>query len=179
MTIEKSVCIFCGSKSGRGSSYGEAAQKLGALLGEKKLRMVYGGGNIGLMGLTAEACLSKGGKVIGIIPESLMEREGVEADLYELRVVQTMHERKAQMEKLSDIVIALPGGFGTLDELNEIITWRQLNFHQMPIFLLNIGGYFDYFLKFIDRAVEEGFISHEHRDYLKVCDSVEELAFHL
>jgi uncharacterized protein (TIGR00730 family) len=116
-----------------------------------------------------------GGEVIGVIPRALQDRELAHSRVTDLRVVDSMHERKALMEQLSDIVIALPGGFGTMDELNEIITWRQLGFHKMPIFILNVGGYFDDYLRFLERAKVDGFISQEHLDFLMICKSVDEL----
>lgn len=173
--IAKSVCVFCGASSGNKPEYMEAAKEVGALLAQRNCRLIYGGGHVGLMGLLADSCLQMGGDVIGVIPKALETRELAHSRLTDLRVVDSMHERKALMEQLSDIVIALPGGFGTMDELNEIITWRQLGFHKMPIFLLNINGYFDHFLGFVKRAKEDGFITQEHLDYLIICNSVTEL----
>lgn len=169
----KSVCVFCGSNSGNNPLYQEAARDLGALLGQKNYTLVYGGGHVGLMGMMADSCLQMGGEVTGVIPKSLQQREVAHSRLTDLRVVDSMHERKALMEQLSDVVVALPGGFGTLDELNEIITWRQLGFHKMPIYILNIDGYYDYFLKFLERSVRDGFISSEHLDYLIICPTVD------
>lgn len=173
--ISKSVCVFCGSKTGTNTSIQEAAQELGALLAQRNYRLVYGGGHVGLMGLLADACLQMGGEVIGVIPRALQEKELAHQRVTDIRVVDSMHERKALMEQLSDIVVALPGGFGTLDELNEIITWRQLGFHHMPIYLINIDGYFDPFLKFLERACHDGFISQSDLDLVIVCESVDEL----
>lgn len=152
----------------------EAARELGLLLGQRNFRLIYGGGHVGLMGVVADACLQVGGQVTGVIPKSLQERELAHDRLTDLRIVDSMHERKALMEQLSDIVVALPGGFGTLDELNEIITWRQLGFHSMPIYLLNIDGYFDGFLMFLQRSHQDGFITQEHLDYLQVCSTIDE-----
>lgn len=175
----KSVCVFCGSASSNQQTFQDAAKDLGALLAQKNYRLVYGGGHVGLMGMLADACLQMGGAVIGVIPKALQQRELAHQRVTELRVVDSMHERKALMEQLSDIVVALPGGFGTLDELNEIITWKQLGFHQMPIYLLNIDGYYDYFLHFLERGVADGLISKEHLGFLIVCKSVDELNHHL
>ncbi|MEY4617265.1 MAG: family protein YvdD [Pseudomonadota bacterium] len=171
----KTVCVFCGAQSGNKSEYIEAAKEVGSLLAQRNCRLVYGGGHVGLMGFLADSCLQTGGEVIGVIPKALQDREMAHPRITDLRVVDSMHERKALMEQLSDLVIALPGGFGTMDELNEIITWRQLGFHRMPIYLLNTSGYFDHFLQFLDRAKDDGFISREHLDYLKVCHSIDEL----
>ena len=173
--FSKSVCVFCGSASGTNPKIQEAAREVGALIAQRNCRLVYGGGHVGLMGTLADACLQMGGDVIGVIPKALQERELAHDRITDLRVVDSMHERKALMEQLSDVVIALPGGFGTLDELNEIITWKQLGFHRMPIYLLNIDGYFDAFLQFLDRALADGFIQQHHRDYLIVAQSVDEL----
>lgn len=144
------------------------------MLGQRGMRLVYGGGHVGLMGAVADACLEVGGDVIGVIPRALQQRELAHTRLGELRIVESMHERKALMEQLSDIIVALPGGFGTLDELNEIITWRQLGFHQMPIYILNVDGYYDQFLEFLQRSVADGFVAQEHLDFLIVCSSVTE-----
>ncbi len=172
----KSVCVFCGSQKGNNQNYIDAAEDVGELIAQKDFRLVYGGGHVGLMGIMADSCIALGGEVIGVIPKSLLERELSHKKLTELRVVDSMHERKALMENLSDIVVAMPGGFGTLDELNEILTWKQLGFHQMPIYILNIDGYYDLFLKFVQRAVDDGFISKEHQKYLIICNTVKELS---
>jgi uncharacterized protein (TIGR00730 family) len=172
----KTVCVFCGSNRGNRPVFSEAARDLGLIIGQRNFRLVYGGGHVGLMGILADACLQVGGQVIGVIPSALQQRELAHDRLFDLRIVDSMHERKALMEQLSDIVIAMPGGFGTLDELNEIVTWKQLGFHRMPIYLLNIDGYFDHFLAFVKKAALEGFISTEHLDYLIVCNSVDELS---
>ncbi len=173
---QKSVCVFCGSRKGKNIAFEAAARDLGTMLAQKNRRLIYGGGHVGLMGIAADACLKFGGEVIGVIPSSMQEKELAHDRLTELRVVESMHERKALMEAYSDVVVALPGGFGTLDELNEILTWKQLGYHNMPVFLLNIDGYYDSFLKFLDHAVDEDFISGEHRKFLIECKSVEELS---
>jgi uncharacterized protein (TIGR00730 family) len=165
------ICIFCGSSPGKRPEYRSAAEALGRLLAERGLELVYGGGNIGLMGIVADACLATGGSVIGVIPEALVGREvagrAVEhSSLTRLDVVDSMHTRKARMAELADGFIALPGGFGTFEELFEILTWAQLGFHQKPIGLLDVAGYYDPLLALCDRAVAEGFLSHRNRELL-------------
>lgn len=142
------------------------AVKLGHSLAERGLGLVYGGGRVGLMGTIADAVLERGGEVIGVIPEDLVKKEVAHKGLSDLRVVASMHERKALMARLSDGFVAMPGGFGTLDEFCEILTWAQLGLHQKPCGILNVDGYFDLFLKFIDHSVSQGFIRAEHRDLL-------------
>jgi hypothetical protein len=157
------ICVFCGSNAGVRPEYAQAAANMGRLLAESGLSLVYGGGRVGLMGTLADAVLARGGQVIGVIPDSLVRREVVHTGLTDLRVVNTMHERKALMAELSDGFIALPGGFGTLDEFCEILTWAQLGLHRKPCALLNIEGYFDPLLALFDRAVREGFLHPDHR----------------
>jgi hypothetical protein len=152
------VCIFCGSNAGTNPAYAQAARETGALLAQRGLTLVYGGGSIGLMGLSADAVLAAGGQVRGVIPDFLDKREVGHKRIQEQIVVGSMHERKQRMADLSDGFLALPGGMGTLDELCEIITWSQLGLHRKPIALLNVAGYFDSFLQFMDRGVAEGFI---------------------
>jgi uncharacterized protein (TIGR00730 family) len=175
---QKSVCLFCGSQKGNSPLYIEAAYELGAAIAQKNWKLIYGGGNVGLMGIAADACLKLGGQVIGVIPKQIIELEVAHQNLTELYVVSSMHERKAMMEKLSDVVVALPGGFGTMDELNEILTWRQLGYHQMPIYLLNINNYYQKFIDFVQHSAQEGFIRKEHLDYLVVCQNINELLHH-
>jgi uncharacterized protein (TIGR00730 family) len=156
------ICIFCGSRPGRRPDYRAAAETLGRKLAERGLGLVYGGGNIGLMGITADACLAAGGQVIGIIPDALVGREvaGREVEhsgLSRLEVVDSMHTRKARMAELADGFIALPGGFGTFEELFEILTWAQLGFHGKPIGLLDVAGYYAPLLALCDQAVTEAF----------------------
>lgn len=165
------ICIFCGSKSGRDLAYREAAIQLGGLIAERGYELVYGGGNVGLMGVIADACLNQGGHVIGVIPEILIDREveGTKVGhdrLSRLEVVDTMHERKARMAELSDAFIALPGGIGTLEELFEIYTWAQLKFHQKPIGLLNTEHFFDPLIQLLDHMVQENFLETETRSEL-------------
>jgi uncharacterized protein (TIGR00730 family) len=152
------ICVFCGSSEGNRPVYRERASEVGRALAERNIGVVYGGGNTGLMGALADAALVAGGEVIGVIPRRLAEREVAHAGLTQLHVVETMHERKALMTELSDAFLTLPGGFGTLDELFEAITWRQLGFHDKRCGILDIDGYFDGLLAFVDRAVSDGFI---------------------
>ncbi len=159
----KRVCVFCGSNSGANPGYATAARGLAALLAARNIGLVYGGGKVGLMGVMAEAMLEAGGDVIGVIPQSLVSLEVAHHGITELRVVQTMHERKAMMNQLSDAFIALPGGFGTLDEFFEVLTWSQLGYHGKPCGLLNVLGYYDPLLAMLDRAVLEKFLSPAHR----------------
>ena len=169
------ICVFCGSNSGSRSAYTKAAVDLGRWLAQEKLSLVYGGGRVGLMGSIADAVLEEGGEVIGVIPESLVRREVAHTGLTDLRVVQNMHERKALMAELSDAFIALPGGFGTLDEFCEILTWAQLGLHKKPCGLMNVEGYFDPLLVLFDRAVDDGFLHPKHRSMLITADDPERL----
>lgn len=164
------IGVFCGSNSGINPAYTHAARQLGNLLTEEKIGLVYGGGNVGLMGEIANAALSAGGEVIGVIPHALALKELAHNGLTDLRVVDTMHERKAMMALLSDAFIALPGGFGTLDEFCEILTWAQLGLHSKPCALLNVAGYFDPLLALFDTAVREQFLPVQHRNMLLVGD---------
>lgn len=159
----KSVCVFCGSSQGRRPVYAETARDLGTGLAQRSLRLVYGGGRAGLMGLLADAALASGGEVVGVIPQALVRCEQAYNGLTELRVVESMHARKAMMADLADAFIALPGGYGTLDELCEILTWAQLGLHQKPLLLLDVEGYFESLLSFFDRAVTEGFVREDNR----------------
>ena len=162
------VCVYCGSNRGARPEYAAAATRLGRLLGERGIGLVYGGGNVGLMGVLADAALAAGAAVIGVIPQALVDREVAHQGLTEQRVVGSMHERKALMAELADAFIALPGGLGTLDELFEIWTWSQLGFHGKPCGLLDVAGYFQPLVAFLDRAVAEGFVRRQHRDTLHV-----------
>ena len=157
------ICVFCGSNSGIKPVYRDAALVLGKLLAARGIELVYGGGNVGLMGVLADAALESGGRVIGVIPESLMAKEVGHAGLTELRIVKSMHERKALMADLSDGFIAMPGGFGTFEEFCEIVTWSQLGIHAKPCGLLNVEGYYDPLLQLFDYAVREGFLREENR----------------
>lgn len=164
----KSVCVFCGSQHGNRSEYVTAARELAEELVRRDLRLVYGGGNVGLMGVLADQVLAGGGEVIGVIPRALVDRELAHREITQLHVVETMHERKAMMAVLSDAFLTIPGGFGTLEEMFEVITWKQLRFHAKPCGLLNIDGYFDPLLAFLDRSVTDGFVRPQHRQDLLV-----------
>ncbi|MDR0777159.1 MAG: TIGR00730 family Rossman fold protein [Azonexus sp.] len=164
----KRLCVFCGSNAGKHPLYRGEAERLGHLLAEHGIELVYGGGNIGLMGIIADACLAAGGTVIGIIPQALMGKEvaGRNVDhraLTRLEVVDSMHTRKARMAELADGFIALPGGFGTFEEFCEVLTWGQLGFHVKPMGLLNVNGFYDPLLAMFDRAVADGFLRPQNR----------------
>ena len=169
------ICVFAGSSAGNRPAYRSAAEDLGRTLAARGIAVVYGGGRIGLMGALADAALASGGEVIGVIPAALVAKEVAHGALTELRVVPSMHERKALMADLSDGVIALPGGWGTLDELFEILTWGQLGLHAKPCGLLNVDGYFDPLLSFVDHAIDEGFVRREHREMIAVSTSAGDL----
>ncbi len=170
----KRICVNCGSSPGHHPSYLRAAEKLGQALLERNLELVYGGSDVGLMGKVADAVLNAGGSVIGVIPNSFAHKVSHEG-LTELHIVESMHERKAMMFDLSDGFIALPGGFGTLDEFSELLTWSQLGLCKKPCGIVNVNGYFDKLLAFFDGAVAEGFIRPEHRDMLFVDESPDAL----
>ena len=155
----QSLCVFCGSSVGARPEYAAAAAELGTLLARRGIRVVFGAGHVGLMGVVADAALAAGGQAIGVIPQLLVDRELAHRGLTELRIVGSMHERKALMVALSDAFIALPGGLGTLEELVEVVTWAQLGLHRKPCGLLNVDGYHDPLIAFLDRAVEEGFVT--------------------
>ena len=169
------VCVFLGSSFGRNRAYPEAARAVARLLARRGLGLVYGGARIGLMGVVADEAAAAGVEVIGVIPQNLVDREVANATLSDLRVVSSMHERKAAMAELADGFIALPGGLGTLEELFEILTWSQLGLHAKPCGALNVQGFFDGLGAFLDRATDEGFIAPEHRDLLLVDPDAESL----
>ena len=171
----KRICVFCGSNSGNNPIYLETAKKLGLFLAEKEIELVFGGGRVGLMGKIADTVMAKGGKVIGIIPESLADKEVAHEGLTELHVVDSMHTRKAMMADLSDGFIALPGGFGTFEELCEIITWAQLGFHSKPCGFLNIDGYYNPLVELFDKATEELFVRPEHRKLVLIESEIEKM----
>ncbi|WP_138512166.1 LOG family protein [Maricaulis alexandrii] len=171
----KSICVYCGSNSGRSPAFTMAAESLGRLLAERGVKLVYGGGQVGLMGTLADAVLSAGGKVEGVIPEFLALKEIAHMSLTRLHVVKSMHARKAMMESLSDGFIAMPGGIGTMEELFEIWTWGQLGQHRNPVGLLNVDGYYDALVAFLDTMTEQGFLTPEHRSALLVSDDAEAL----
>ena len=162
----KNITVFCGSNSGFRTDYAEAAIALARLFVEQNIRLVYGGGNVGLMGIIADEVMRLGGEVVGIIPDSLEKKEVGKRDVTELRVVSSMHERKAQMAELADGFIAMPGGIGTFEEFFEILTWAQLGFHDKPCAILNIAGYYDGLLALCDNAVTEGFLRPAHRQLI-------------
>ena len=164
------ICVFAGSSTGENKRHRDAAVALADELARRGVELVYGGGCIGLMGVIADAMLARGGRVTGVIPHTLMVREVGHRGLTDLKVVDSMHERKALMAELSDGFIALPGGFGTLEELFEILTWAQLGLHGHPCGVLNVDGYFDGLFEFLDHAVAEGFVRNAHRQMLLVDD---------
>lgn len=159
----KRICVFCGSRTGMDHAYRRAAWNLASRLVERRCALVFGGGRIGLMGILADRMIQLGGQAIGVIPGFLRTQEIAHTELTELRVVATMHERKTMMADLSDGFIALPGGFGTLEEFFEIVTWAQLGLHRKPCGLLNVRGYFDSLLDLVDQAVAESFVRPDHR----------------
>ena len=168
----KSICLFCGSSPGVDPAFRLAAAQLGTTLAYNNIRLVYGGGHVGLMGVAADACLVAGGEVVGVIPRKLMEKEVGHAGLTQMHVVETMHERKALMTQLSDGFIALPGGYGTLDELFEALTWQQLAYHLLPVGVLNVSGFFDHLVQFLDHARDQRLLRDEHRDCLIVDNNL-------
>jgi uncharacterized protein (TIGR00730 family) len=169
------ICVFTGSRTGARSRYVEAARDLGRLLVERGYGLVYGGGNVGLMSVVADAALERSGQVIGVIPELLVDKELAHRGLTELRIVKSMHERKAVMAELSDGFLGLPGGIGTMEEFFEVLSWAQLGLHEKPCGLLNPGGYYRHIIQFLDHAVEEGFLKLEHRSMLIVEQEAEKL----
>jgi uncharacterized protein (TIGR00730 family) len=171
----KRICVFAGSSRGARAEYAQAAQELARALVERGIDVVYGGGKVGMMGVLADATLAAGGQVIGVIPKALLEKEVAHGGLTELRVVASMHERKAMMAELSDAFIALPGGLGTLEEFFEVLTWAQLGLHPKACGLLNVSGYYDRLLEFLDLTVEERFVRSQHRALVLTATSPAEL----
>jgi uncharacterized protein (TIGR00730 family) len=171
----KSICVFCGSSMGARPEYRQAAAELGRLLLERKIKLIYGGANVGLMKTLADTVLEGGGEVIGIMPRILVEKEVAHQNLTKMYTVDSMSERKSLMVEFSDAFIAMPGGFGTLDELAEVITYNQLRLTDKPIGILNIAGYFDALLSFFDHITDEGFLRQEHRQNLIVDKKVDSL----
>ena len=165
-----SLCVYCGSRPGEQPIFMKSAQRMGHALADEGIDLVYGGGAVGLMGAVADAVLERQGRVVGVLPEGLATREKAHLGLTKLHLVSSMHERKAKMAKLSQGFIALPGGLGTLEELCEVTTWAQLGIHQKPIGILNVDGFFDGFLAFLDHACQMGFLSDAHRRLLLVDD---------
>lgn len=164
----ETLCVYCGSSTGVREDYADAARQLAQHLAQNGVGLVYGGASRGLMGVMADAMLAAGGRVAGVIPAALQEKEIAHPDLDELHVVRTMHERKALMSDLSDAFLAMPGGFGTLEEIVEMLTWAQLGIHAKPCGLLDIGGYFDALLGWVEHAEAEGFLRPQHRHMLQV-----------
>jgi uncharacterized protein (TIGR00730 family) len=171
----KHLGVFCGSRTGSAPIYAEETRRLGTLLARRGIGLVFGAGHIGLMGVLADAVREAGGETVGVIPKSLVERELAHEKLTKLHVVESMHDRKALMAELSDAFLALPGGYGTLDELFEILTWARLKFHAKPIGLLNVAGFFDPLLAWIDRAIADDFVKAKNRDLLMVEADVERM----
>jgi uncharacterized protein (TIGR00730 family) len=171
----RAICIFCGSSTGVGTAYEAAARTFATLMARRRIRLVYGGASVGLMGAIADTALNEGGEVVGVIPRALVDREIAHTGLTELHVVETMHERKAMMADLSDAFVALPGGLGTLEELFEVWTWGMLGLHAKPYGLLNVGGYYTPLTGFLDHARDEGFIRPAQRAMLVVEDDANRL----
>ncbi len=174
-----SVTVYCGARHGAQAAYTTAARALGQAIGERGWQLVYGGGKVGLMGEVADAALAAGGRVVGVIPETLKQMEVGHEGLHELHVVPTMHVRKQMMAERADVFIALPGGIGTLEELYEVWTWRQLKYHDQPIGLLNVAGYYDDLLRFMAHSVAEGFLSAPQNAVLEVGTDPVELLLRL
>ena len=170
-----SVCLFCASSIGASERYGESARDVGRMLAQRRVALVYGGARVGLMGAAADAALEAGGRVIGVIPQALWDREVGHTDLTELLIVDTMHQRKALMAERADAFVALPGGAGTLEEFFEAWTWAQLGIHAKPVALLNVDGYFDPLLAMLDHMLEERFVSAAHRQIILVDDDAPRL----
>jgi uncharacterized protein (TIGR00730 family) len=169
------ICVFTGSRAGARAEYADAARRLGRLLVGRGYGLVYGGGNVGLMSEIADAVLEQRGQVIGVIPELLVGKELAHRGLTELRIVKSMHERKAVMAELSDGFMGLPGGIGTMEEFFEVLSWAQLDLHDKPCGLLNVSGYYQHLIRFLDRAVEEGFVKPKHRSMLIVEEEPDRL----
>jgi uncharacterized protein (TIGR00730 family) len=175
VTPLRTICVFCGASPGRDPAYAAAAARVGEELARRGIRLVYGGGRLGLMGVVSDAALAAGGTVTGVIPSGLVDRELAHPGLTELRVVSTLHERKAVMAELSDAFVALPGGLGTLEELAEVLSWAQLGLHGKPIGALDVDGFWAPFAAYLDHAAAEGFVSDAHRGLLLVDDDLDRL----
>mgnify|MGYP002619508171 CR=1 FL=1 len=175
ITKISSICVFCGSSTGRGEAYAANARLLGKAIVKNNCNLVYGGSNIGLMRILADEVLSGGGKVTGVMPNGLADKEIAHKGIHDLHLVDTMHERKAMMASMSDAFIAMPGGLGTLDEIFEILSWNQLDIISKPTALYNVDGYYDHLLRFLDHTVDEHFVRPEHRANLLVDDEAERL----
>ena len=175
ITNLRSICVFCGSSTGKHPEYAEAARQAGRYFAENEITLVYGGGHLGLMGIIADGALEAGGKVIGVIPDALAVVEVAHSSLTELIIVKTMHDRKAKMASLSDGFLALPGGFGTFEEFCEVITWSQLDIHRKPCGLLNVRGYYNPMLALFDLAETEGFLKERYRKMVLDGNDLDEL----
>lgn len=171
----QAICVFCGANYGKRPSYRESARRVGEILAKQAITLVYGGGNVGLMGALADACLENGGRVVGVIPRALAEKEIAHRNISEMHVVGSMHERKAMMADLADAFLTLPGGFGTWDEFCEALTWSQLGLQKKACAFLNVDGYYDALLAMAQRAAEDGFIQPEHRELLLVDTDAERI----
>jgi uncharacterized protein (TIGR00730 family) len=171
----KRICVYAGSNAGTRPEYAESARRLASVLVGRGIDIIFGGGNVGLMKIVADTAMAEGGEVVGVIPDSLMAREVGHHAVTELRIVESMHDRKAMMADLSDGFVALPGGFGTIEEIIEIATWAQLGLHAKPFGLLNVAGYYDGLVGFFDHAASEGFLHPKHRRMLLVADAPESL----
>ena len=175
----KSIAVFCGSSIGKDGKYSDAAAQLGRTLARKNIEIIYGGGKIGLMGILADAALQEGGRVTGVIPGFLADLELAHGQITRLITVETMHQRKAKINEMSDGAIALPGGFGTLDELFEMLTWGQLGLHNKPVGMLNTNGFYDHILSMVQSMVAEGFLKEINSDMLLVYSDIDELLVHM
>ena len=174
-----SICVYCGSRPGENPLFADAARAVGAWIGERGGQLVYGGGRSGLMGIVADATQAAGGRVVGVIPQTLVDKEHARTACDELHIVQTMHERKAMMAERSNVFLALPGGIGTFEELFEVWTWRQLEYHNKPIGLLNIAGYYDPMLEFLRSSVASGFMSEWQMGLMETGTDTDTLLPHL
>lgn len=179
MSTLNSICVFCGSKAGKDQQYRKSAIEMGRLMAQRNLTLVYGGGSVGLMGVIADAVLESGGKVIGVIPRQLATRELLHTGVEEMYVVDDMHTRKAKMSELSDAIIAMPGGFGTLEELFEVVSWVQLGIYKKPVGLLNTSGFYDPLLGMIEHCIGTEFIKPKYRELIIAEDSPATLVDHL
>ncbi len=171
----KAICVYCGSRLGISNEYADSAKLLGQEIAYNNLMLVYGGGNAGLMGKLAKSCQQNGGKILGVIPYNLTKKEQGKKNISNYIITENMHERKKVMHMNSDLVIALPGGIGTLEELYEMITWKQLGIHNKPIYLLNILKYWDNIINCLDLMIKEGFLEKKAKNYFKVCETVDEI----
>ena len=170
-----SICVYCGSRPGEGAAFAQAAAAVGQWIGSHGGQLVYGGGRSGLMGTVAEATRLAGGRVVGVIPQTLVDKELANQQCDELHIVQTMHERKALMAERASAFVALPGGLGTFEEILEVATWGQLNQHQKPMMIYNVNGFYDALITQLDHAVEEGFLPPQHRAKVIVCNHAEQI----